>query len=168
MQDRALDIRNHGLPPRLCLGGITFKRTQGPACDFSAIIGVPMCGNVGIIPSKMPSVGPAHEPRTSPGVSQRLQAFTPCVSRGVSLSSLGLLTSGASDTAFARNLASCSLAEAQAAVPHGPHQARLPHRRRLNPRPNAPSLSPFGAVATEFSFISGFYLILSLRSSVVR
>ena len=162
-----MDIRNHGLPPRLCLGGITFKRTQGPACDFSAIIGVPMCGNVGIIPSKMPSVGPAHEPPASPGVSQRLQAFTPCVSRGVSLSSLGLLT-GASDTAFARNLASCSLAEAQAAVPHGPHQARLPHRRRLNPRPNAPSLSPFGAVATEFSFISGFYLILSLRSSVVR
>lgn len=60
------------------------------------------------------------------------------------------------------------LAEAQAAVPHGPHQARLPHRRRLNPLPNAPFLPPFGAVATEFSFLSGFYLILSLKSSVVR
>jgi hypothetical protein len=102
--------------------------------------------------------------QASPSVLQRPRLG----SLAASLSSLGLLTSGASDIAFARNLASSSLAEAQAAVPHGPHQARLPHRRRLNPRPNAPSLSPFGAVATEFSFISGFYLILSLESSVVR
>lgn len=99
----------------------------------------------------------------SPGVSTRLPASRPA-SLAASLS-LGLLTSGASDIALARNLASSSLAEAQAAVPHGPHQARLPHRRRLNPRPNAPFLPPFGAVATEFSFISGFYLILYFFSS---
>lgn len=103
-----------------------------------------------------------------PGVSKRLPASRPA-SLAASLS-LGLLTSGASDIALARNLASSSLAEAQAAVPHGPHQARLPHRCRLNPRPNAPFLPPFGAVATEFSFMSGFYSILYFFSSppVVR
>lgn len=112
---------------------------------------------------------PRRGPPTRLRVSRRLYASSSvqaCVSRGVSLSR----------PTYVWRFRYRSCKEPRILLFGGGASRRSPwtspsspsSSTSVEPRPNAPFLPPFGAVATEFSFISGFYLILYLSQVLCR